>query len=289
METNYGITGVREAVREARAGGATVALVPTMGNLHGGHLELVARATAACDFTVVSIFVNPAQFGAGAGDDFESYPRSLEADVAALSAAGVDYLFAPTTEAIYPDGVERCARVEVPRLGDILCGEFRPGFFRGVCTVVCVLLNRVQPDQAFFGEKDYQQLVLIRRMVRDLQMPVTIVPVPTVREPDGLALSSRNAYLDAGQRARAPALHRRLCEARDAIESGRQDYARLEQRGMEALARDGLRPEYFCIRRSSDLEAPAVSDRDVRILSAAVLGRARLIDNVAARAPGRGP
>ncbi|MDH3870717.1 MAG: pantoate--beta-alanine ligase, partial [Gammaproteobacteria bacterium] len=188
---------LRARIREWRARGNRIAFVPTMGNLHAGHLRLVRHARAVADRVVASIFVNPMQFGPG--EDFASYPRTLEADSAALMEADADLLFIPDIDVVYPRGPEQMTRVEVPALGDILCGASRPGHFSGVTTVVAKLFNLVQPDTAVFGEKDYQQLVIIRRMVKDLNMPVSIEGVATVREPDGLAMSSRNSYLQVGE------------------------------------------------------------------------------------------
>jgi pantoate--beta-alanine ligase len=260
-----------------RAEGLRVAFVPTMGNLHAGHLELVHRAKASADRVVVSIFVNPLQFGAN--EDFDSYPRTLAQDSELLRSAQVDLLFAPTVAAIYPRSGSEQTRVEVPGISDILCGAARPGHFVGVATVVCKLFHMVGPDVALFGEKDFQQLLVIRRMTEDLCLPVEIVGVPTVREPDGLAMSSRNGYLGPDEREAAPALYRALQEAAQAIAGG-GDLAVVEQRAAEALAAAGLRPEYVSVRRAEDLGMPAAGDGDLVILAAAHLGRARLIDNL---------
>jgi pantoate--beta-alanine ligase len=251
-----------------------------MGNLHRGHLTLVREARTLADITVVSIFVNPLQFGPE--EDFPAYPRTLERDRELLAAEGADLLFAPTAEAVYPRGQAEQTRVEVPGLSDILCGVSRPGHFTGVATVVCKLFNMVQPDVAVFGEKDFQQLRVIRRMTDDLSLPVEVRGVETVREPDGLALSSRNGYLTAAERARAPALYKTLCRARDHLEQGRAADA-VEAEGRRELASARLAPDYFSVRRAEDLAAPAPADRDLVVLAAAYLGRARLIDNLRAR------
>jgi pantoate--beta-alanine ligase len=271
---------LRRRVRGWRREGGRVAFVPTMGNLHRGHLTLVREARTLADITVVSIFVNPLQFGPE--EDFPAYPRTLERDRELLAAEGADLLFAPTAEAVYPRGQAEQTRVEVPGLSDILCGVSRPGHFTGVATVVCKLFNMVQPDVAVFGEKDFQQLRVIRRMTDDLSLPVEVRGVETVREPDGLALSSRNGYLTAAERARAPALYKTLCRARDQLEQGRASDA-VEAEGRRELASARLAPDYFSVRRAEDLAAPAPADRDLVVLAAAYLGRARLIDNLRAR------
>nr|MBS0020388.1 pantoate--beta-alanine ligase [Gammaproteobacteria bacterium] len=279
MDTAQSIDALRHGVRQARHDGRRIAFVPTMGNLHAGHLALVARAREVADYTVVSIFVNPFQFGEG--EDFLTYPRTVEADCVQLEQSGVDLLFLPEAEAIYPEGPARCTRIEVPELGDVLCGAFRPTFFRGVATVVGILFNAVAPDVALFGEKDYQQLILIRRMVRDLKMAIEVLGVPTIRERDGLAMSSRNRYLSEAQRRAAPSLYLTLCELRDTLRRGAPDRASVEAAGIKTLQARGLRPDYLVVRRAVDLGLPQADDKDVRILAAAWLGRARLIDNIA--------
>jgi pantoate--beta-alanine ligase len=280
METVHSIDTLRRAVRQARHGGRRIALVPTMGNLHAGHLALVARAAEVAGYKVVSIFVNPFQFGEG--EDFLTYPRTPEEDRFELEHNGADLLFVPEAADIYPEGPERCTRIEVPELGDVLCGAFRPTFFRGVATVVGILFNAVAPDVALFGEKDYQQLILIRRMVRDLRMPIEVLGVPTVREHDGLAMSSRNRYLSEAQRRAAPALYLTLCEVRDKLRRGATDLPAVEAEGTRALEAQGFRPDYLVIRRAVDLGPPQMQRKDLRILAAAWLGRARLIDNIPA-------
>jgi pantoate--beta-alanine ligase len=263
------------------AAGERVAFVPTMGNLHDGHLELVRRGRALAPRVVVSIFVNPLQFGPG--EDLASYPRTLARDVELLATAGADLLFAPSADAMYPRPVPEQTRVEVPGLSDILCGASRPGHFVGVATVVCKLFNMVRPDLALFGEKDFQQLTVIRRMVDDLCIPVEVVGVPTVREPDGLAMSSRNGYLTAEERERAPALYRALQAVAQAVEAGGSDLAALERAAAARIDAAGLRTDYVSVRRARDLALPGDADEDLVVLAAAYLGRARLIDNLRVR------
>jgi pantoate--beta-alanine ligase len=268
---------VRAASRAARAGGASVGFVPTMGYLHAGHLSLVAAARAACDHVVVSIFVNPAQFGPGM--DLDRYPRDLEGDAAKLAAAGADVLYAPDASAVYPPGY--ATWVEVEGLTAELDGASRPGYFRGVCTVVAKLFHAVEPDVAFFGQKDVQQAFTVRRMARDLEMPVDVRIHPTVRAEDGLALSSRNAYLDAEGRAVAPALYRALSAARARFATGERDAAELRAAALAVLEREPtLALDYLevvaleTMRRVERAEGPAC------IAAACDLGGTRLIDNV---------
>ncbi len=272
------IADLRSHLAAWRKQGQSVALVPTMGNLHAGHLRLVEEAKRRAARVVVSLFVNPLQFGPK--EDYARYPRTPEEDRRKLAELGVDLLFSPPVEEMYPHGLEASAYVEVPGLSEILCGAFRPGHFCGVATVVAKLFNLVQPEVAVFGEKDYQQLVLIRRMVEDLNFPIAIVSVPTVREPDGLAMSSRNLYLAAKERLKAPCLYQVLCEAKELILAGERDFAALSGRQMRTLEQAGFRPEYFAIRRAGDLAEPNPDDRPLRVLAAAWLGQTRLIDNV---------
>ncbi|CAL1240296.1 pantoate--beta-alanine ligase [Candidatus Methylocalor cossyra] len=271
------LPALRRALHPWRMRGQTVALVPTMGNLHRGHLKLVEEARRRADRTVVSIFVNPTQFGPG--EDFASYPRTPEQDAEQLRAAGVDLLYQPAVRDMYPADPATMTFVEVPGLSEDLCGRFRPGHFRGVATVVLKLFHQVQPDLALFGEKDYQQLLVIRRLVADLDLPIAIHGVPTVREPDGLALSSRNAYLNPDERRRAARLYACLEAAAAALGAGRRDFAQIEGECAEALAAEGLKPDYVAIRRQSDLAPPGADDRRLIVLAAVRLGRARLIDN----------
>jgi len=278
MQIIEGIPELRQQIANWRRAGERIAFVPTMGNLHAGHLSLVAHAHELGERVVVSIFVNPLQFGAG--EDLEAYPRTPREDAAQLEAAGVDLLFRPREEEVYPRGREGQTFVEVPGLSDVLCGASRPGHFRGVATVVAKLFNLVQPDVACFGEKDYQQLTVLRRMAADLNMPIELVGVPTMREEDGLAMSSRNGYLTTEERQLAPGLYRTLQQLAKRLQQGERAWSRLEHEAAAHLERCGLRPDYISIRRAEDLEPPGESDRVLVILAAAFLGRARLIDNL---------
>ena len=269
---------LRERLGEWRRAGLRIGFVPTMGNLHAGHLDLVHAAAARADRVVVSIFVNPLQFGPG--EDFSSYPRTLADDLAQLATVNCDLVFAPDEDTMYPGGREAATRVDVPRLSEMLCGLSRPGHFSGVATIVAKLFNLVQPQLAAFGEKDYQQLAVVRRMTAELCFPVEILGVPTRREPDGLAMSSRNRYLDAAQRAAAPALYAALWRAAEALRAGRRDFVALQQAGMDNIRAAGLDAEYFEVRRQDGLEPAEPADRRLVILAAGRLGRARLIDNV---------
>ncbi|MBE2295761.1 MAG: pantoate--beta-alanine ligase [Phycisphaerales bacterium] len=276
------IAELRAQVAAWRRAGERVAFVPTMGNLHPGHIRLVERAREQAPRTVASIFVNPMQFGAN--EDYAGYPRTLENDGRQLEAVGLDLLFAPPLAEIYPRPLEQMTQVAVPELSAILCGASRPGHFNGVTTVVSKLFNQVQPDVAVFGEKDWQQLLIIRRMVADLDIPVEIVGVPIVREADGLAMSSRNGYLSAQERAIAPKLYATLQATVERLQEGERDYAVLEAEAKTRLAAAGFRPDYFEIRGSDDLQRPTAETQAVsalRIFAAAWLGRARLIDNLA--------
>ena len=275
------IADVRAAVREWRRAGERVVFVPTMGNLHAGHMSLLEAARAHGERFVASIFVNPMQFGPN--EDFAHYPRTPERDARMLGDAGCDLMFTPDVAQMYPYGPAGATRVEVPGLSEILCGEFRPGHFQGVTTVVCKLLHIVEPDAAVFGEKDFQQLTLIRRMVSELCMPVAIIAAPTVRDADGLAMSSRNQYLTEAERARAPALYRALAAAAGRLAAGERDFPAIEREGLRALEAEGFRPDYFAVRRAVDLGPPEAGSAHLVVLSAAHLGKARLIDNVQVR------
>ena len=277
MITVNAVDDLRAQIDIWRRGG-NVAFVPTMGNLHAGHLSLVKEAHKIADRVVASIFVNPLQFGAG--EDFENYPRTFERDSEMLIDEGTDLLFAPPVEVMYPKPQADQTRVEVPGLSELLCGAHRPGHFVGVATVVCKLFNMVQPDIAVFGNKDYQQLMVIRRMVEDLAMPVAIVGVETMREADGLAMSSRNGYLGAQERALAPMLYRTLSDLAARLGDGEDDFYGLEQEATAVLDGAGFRTDYVAIRRASDLLDPAAGETELVILAAAYLGKARLIDNI---------
>jgi pantoate--beta-alanine ligase len=272
---------LRDRIREWRHKGERIAFVPTMGNLHEGHGNLVKEARRRAQRVVVSVFVNPLQFGPN--EDFASYPRTPDEDRRLLEELEVDLLFVPEVDDMYPHGQATTARVQVPELDSILCGAFRPGHFTGVATIVTKLLNLVQPDIALFGEKDFQQLMIIRHAAYDLCMPIEIVGVDTMRESDGLAMSSRNRYLSAEDRAVAPAIFQQLEGTRRQIESGSRNFEALERSGFEALKKVGFRPDYYSIRDASNLAAPRPKSAEVVILTAARIGRARLIDNVRAK------
>ena len=282
MLTLTTIAELRETLYPWRQQNERIALVPTMGNLHDGHLRLVKEAKSCADRVVVSIFVNPLQFtdASAAGGDFDRYPRTPAQDSGRLERSGVDLLFAPPVEEVYAAGLAQVTRVEVPGISDILCGEFRPGHFTGVATVVAKLFNMVQPDVALFGEKDYQQLLVIRRLTAELCYPVEIIGVPTGREANGLAMSSRNQYLSAGERERAAALFQTLTWVKDRLKAGDDGFARLEAEAAQQLEAAGFRPEYVSIRRAADLQPAKAGDAGVVILAAAWLGSARLIDNL---------
>ncbi|MFN2309433.1 MAG: pantoate--beta-alanine ligase [Gammaproteobacteria bacterium] len=267
---------LRATLAQWRAEGARIAFVPTMGNLHAGHLRLIEVARERAERVVASIFVNPLQFGPE--EDFARYPRTLEADCAGLRSRGTDLVFTPEVATVYPQPLEQMTRVSVPLLGDVLEGASRPGHFDGVTTVVARLFNLVQPACAVFGEKDYQQLCLIRRMVADLGWPIDIIGVPTVREADGLAMSSRNAYLSVQARGIAPLLARTLQEVADHLRDGEGDFTLLERAAMTVLNEAGFHTDYVSIRRP-DLDLAIPSDTCVVILAAARLGSTRLIDN----------
>ncbi|HEY6720483.1 MAG TPA: pantoate--beta-alanine ligase [Burkholderiales bacterium] len=269
------ITSVRD-LRERLQRAPDNVFVPTMGNLHAGHIQLMrlAKRRAAC--TVVSIFVNRIQFGPK--EDFERYPRTLQADAEMMREVGVDVVFAPTETEIYPES--QTFVVEPSDLQHILEGAFRPGHFRGVATVVLKLFNMVSPRTAIFGKKDYQQYVVLRDMVKQLALPVEIMPAETVRAEDGLALSSRNAYLSAVERAEAPRLFQTLWAVKAELLAGKLDFQRIELQAMATLAANGWRPDYVSVRRQADLQPPGADDRDLVVLGAAMLGRTRLIDNL---------
>lgn len=278
MNTISCVAQLRTAVAQARAAGQRIAFVPTMGNLHAGHIALITQAVARADFVVASIFVNPLQFGPN--EDLDSYPRTLAADQNKLTDAGCNLLFTPVVEDIYPDGMAEHTIVSVPGVSSGLCGGSRPGHFDGVSTIVCKLLNMVQPDLALFGEKDYQQLAVIRKMVSDLSMPIEICGVPIVRDTDGLALSSRNGYLSAQQRANAPALQQCMHSVKAHIIKGNRDYAALFAQFDTDLQDAGFRLDYVELRDALNLEPAHVDSRHMVLLAAAYLGTTRLIDNL---------
>ncbi len=268
---------LREQIGQWHREGRAIAFVPTMGNLHQGHLTLVEEARRHGDKVVVSIFVNPLQFDKA--EDLANYPRTLEQDCAALEAAGVDLVFTPTPEIMYPQGLASQTFVEVPGLSSLLEGALRPGHFRGVSTVVTKLFNLVQPNVACFGEKDYQQLALIRKMVADMAMPIEIVGVPTVRAEDGLALSSRNGYLTAAERAIAPELARTMNWIAEQIEAGNSHLPSLVAQASQRLDNAGFKTDAIDIVDADTLESASAESQRLVILMAAYLGKARLIDN----------
>ena len=272
---------LRLVLESWRADNLSVALVPTMGNLHAGHLALVQRAVELCDRVVVSIFVNPTQFGEG--EDFNTYPRTLDADLQKLESAGAHLAFTPDVETMYPFGLENAVRLAAPpMLGSILDGAHRPGHFDGVVTVVARLFNLVGPQVAVFGEKDFQQLLVIKQMTRDLGYPVRIEAVETRREEGGLAMSSRNAYLDDEQRRAARHISRAIDQVVHGIEHGESDYGELQRKASEFLEKEGLEVEYVEIRSANDLQIPGDDESPLRVLVAARVGQTRLIDNKSA-------
>ena len=269
---------LREELSDWRHSGDHIALVPTMGNLHDGHLSLVRLARKHAERVVVSIFVNPTQFAEG--EDFEGYPKSLERDRRRLSRLHTDLVFVPDLETIYPFGIDNATSVTVPVLTDDLCGSFRPGHFDGVTSVVSRLFSLVQPDVAVFGQKDYQQQLVICRLTEDLSLPIKIICGPTQREEDGLALSSRNQYLSDSERAIAPNLFATLDGIGKDLESGKRNYEELEDHAVSKLQKLGFEPEYVSIRRAENLGMPDRDTDELVVLAAVILGKARLIDNV---------
>ena len=278
MQLIKDISELREIRRTWQISAKVIAFVPTMGNLHQGHLNLVREAKKKADIVVVSIFVNPLQFGPD--EDLDAYPRTLEKDSYLLEDLGVDALFMPTTNDIYARGLEQQTFVEVPGLSYMICGASRPGHFRGVATIVCKLFNMVQPNLAFFGDKDFQQLQVIKAMVTDLSMNLKVFGVPTTREEDGLAMSSRNHYLKDEERKLAPTLYQKMHELVDEIQSGRRDFSKLTQKYKLQLSTLGFNPDYLEIRNVENLLQPGHEDQHLVLLAAAFLGKTRLIDNV---------
>ncbi len=278
MNTVKTLQQLRAAISRARSEGKRIAFVPTMGNLHAGHIALIQQATERADFVVASIFVNPLQFGEN--EDLDSYPRTLTADQSKLLDAGCNLLFTPDAQEIYPQGMAQQSIISVPGVSTGLCGGSRPGHFDGVATIVCKLFNMVQPDIALFGEKDFQQLAVIRKMVADLNMPVQIFGVAIVRDRDGLALSSRNGYLSAQQRVAAPALQQSLQAVKTQIKNGRRDYATLFEQFNTDLQAAGFRLDYVELRDALSLQPADVHSTQLVLLAAAYLGSTRLIDNL---------
>jgi pantoate--beta-alanine ligase len=283
MKTVSQISELRAQVKAWRQQGLTIAFVPTMGNLHAGHISLVDEAHKHADKIVASIFVNPMQFGIN--EDIDNYPRTMVNDQQKLTAAGTDLLFTPTPDIIYPKGLAKQSFVEVPNISDGYCGESRPGHFRGVATVVCKLFNLVQPDVACFGLKDYQQVQVIQTMVEDLSLPISIIPVATTREESGLALSSRNGYLTAEEKAIAPALQQNLQWLAEQIslgfaQSDSIDFIGLSKQAAKAINDSGLHTDYLHVCHAQTLQPASEDDTQLVILAAAHCGKARLIDNL---------
>ncbi len=279
MEVVHSIAEVQNIVSVQKSKGLRIGFVPTMGNLHDGHLSLVRKAKEVCDFIVVSIYVNPLQFGPN--EDYGSYPRTMDQDQQLLIEDGVDLLYSATTQEIYPNGSDNHTHVTVDLLDGMHCGASRPGFFRGIATVVTKLFNIVRPDVAVFGEKDYQQLTIIRRMIDDLCMPVEIIGAPIAREASGLAMSSRNGYLTQEEReVIAPTLYQCLTNARDAIKAGERDYDLIRRDAFAKMAEAGFKPDYFNISNTDTLLPATHNETSLVILAAGYLGKARLIDNI---------
>ncbi|NWL81036.1 pantoate--beta-alanine ligase [Pseudomonas taiwanensis] len=281
MITTDSIQTLRAALQKARGQRKRIGLVPTMGNLHEGHISLLEMARQESEFIVTSLFVNPLQFGPQ--EDLQSYPRTPSADQKALSRAGCSVLFAPSVKEMYPDGLRNHCCVIVPGISRGLCGDSRPGHFEGVATVVTKLFNIVQPDVAVFGQKDYQQLAVIRALTNDLNLATRILAAPTIRAPDGLALSSRNGYLAPAERDIAPLLYRCIRQIAGAIERGERDFPSLIKDGKSMLQKAGFRLDYLEIRAARTLEPPAQQDKSLVILVAAFIGNTRLIDNLECR------
>ena len=278
MKVIRSIQAVREVLSKPREEGHDITFVPTMGNLHEGHLKLVRQAKGLGTCSIISIFVNPLQFGVD--EDLDRYPRTFSEDEQTLAEEGADYLFVPDADEMYPGRSHPQTLIVVPELSQILCGKDRPTHFHGVTTVVMKLINIVQPHIVVFGEKDYQQLTLIRTMVADLNIPISVVSGAIVREPDGLAISSRNRYLTDEERSRAPALYETLCWVKSRVESGDNNYEAIEKQATEQLARHEFKPDYVSIRASNTLLPPDARTKDLIVLAAAHLGGTRLIDNV---------
>lgn len=278
MQIVHSRAEIREQLSLWRRAGEHVAIVPTMGNLHAGHVSLVELAREHAERVVVTVFVNPTQFGEG--EDYEEYPRTLERDTRRLRTIGADVLFAPDVETVYPFGIDDATQVIVPTLTDNFCGSFRPGHFDGVTTVVARLFALVQPDVAVFGQKDYQQQLVIRRMVEDLGLPIRIITAPTVREESGLAMSSRNSYLDEDELQTAAVIYRSLQMVAEALQDGVRGFKALERQARDVLQQAGFETEYVAIRRALDLSVPDRDCDELVVLAAARLGNARLIDNV---------
>ncbi|TKB45359.1 pantoate--beta-alanine ligase [Thalassotalea mangrovi] len=277
MKTVDSIAELRSEIQSYKARGLSIGFVPTMGNLHAGHLSLVDTAIKKADVVIASIFVNPMQFGVN--EDIDNYPRTLQQDKEKLVAAGVKLLFTPTPEMIYPKGLDKQTFVEVPGLSASYCGESRKGHFRGVTTIVCKLFNLVQPDIACFGLKDYQQVQMIQTMVDDLSMPIDIIPVATMRETSGLAMSSRNSYLSEAEKTQASQLYQTLLWVKSELEQ-HQDFQKITMIARSKIDHGGMRTDYIDICNAKTLEPATAEDTDLVVLAAAHCGKARLIDNI---------
>ena len=278
MRVFHTVSGLRDALKAARLKGLRIGFVPTMGNLHEGHLALVRQARSSCDIVVCSIFVNALQFGLN--EDWDKYPRTYEMDCDKLRDSGCDYLFHPEDTEMYPNGLDTQSRVICPTMTDVLCGASRPGHFEGVTTVVSKLFNIVQPDEAIFGIKDYQQLAVIRRMAEDLCMPVQITAAPIHREADGLAMSSRNSYITEEERPRVTVLKDSLEWIAGQIEGGARNFSQLEAAAIQRIADAGFITDYITVTNSKTLDPAAEDDLEITILGAIYTSAARLIDNL---------
>jgi pantoate--beta-alanine ligase len=278
MKVFHTIQGLRDQLKACRLEGKRIGFVPTMGNLHDAHIELVKLAQQHNDIVVCSIFVNALQFGLN--EDWDKYPRTIREDVDRLTAVGCDYLFHPADGEMYPNGLDSQTKVICPTMTDVLCGASRPGHFEGVTTVVTKLFNIVQPDEAVFGIKDYQQLAVIRRMVEDLCMDIQITAAPIHREQDGLAMSSRNSYISADERPRVSVLNETLQWMSNAVKEGERDFYELEKQGHDRILAKGFKVDYLSICNSKTLEPAAVDDVEITILGAMYTEGARLIDNL---------
>lgn len=278
MQTINQITPLKAQISDWKKQGYTIGFVPTMGNLHQGHLSLVEAAKAKADKIVVSIFVNPMQFGQN--EDLDAYPRTLADDSEALKALGVDLLFTPTPDTIYPKGLSKQTWVEVPNLSNLYCGDSRPGHFQGVTTIVNKLFNLVQPDIACFGEKDFQQLALIKIMVEDLSIPVKVIGVPTVREASGLAKSSRNGYLSQAEKQQAAVIYQTLTQLKSELEQGNKHFKHLSEQAQQKIKAAGLTPDYLWVLNRNTLKPAEDTTKEFVIIIAAYLGKTRLIDNI---------
>lgn len=278
MQVFHTVNGLREILRKHRNSGQKIGFVPTMGNLHDGHLALIKQAKQTNDIVVCSIFVNALQFGLN--EDWDKYPRTYDSDYEKLDQEGCDYLFYPEDGEMYPNGLDTQSRVICPTMTDVLCGASRPGHFEGVTTVVSKLFNIVQPDEAIFGIKDYQQLAVIKRMTEDLCLPVKIISAPIHREADGLAMSSRNSYINEDERPKVKVLKQVLELIAEQIKAGNLEFTQLEMEAKKRIESEGFKADYVTISNSKTLEPAAVDDREITILGAMYTASARLIDNI---------